>query len=449
MITCEINPDYSSVPGSARPEVLYLVHRFPFPPNKGDRIRTFNIIRHLSTRVRLSVATLSDEPVARSELQVLSRFCHRLEVIPLGSQRRHISGLKSLLAGGSISAGMFSSPGMTQVIRNWCRQVRFDEVLLSSSSMLPCLRAPELAEIPAVADLIDVDSQKWQDYAEHTAGVRRWLYQLESRRLGALEVRPPGNVRAVTLVSQAEADLYRAVCRQHQQPVMSLRASSVRAESASPSVHAIPNGVDLEYFSPAPPATESNCVFVGAMDYRPNINGVLWFCREVFPILRRRHPQAKFQIVGRNPHRQVQKLGQLPGVEVTGSVPDVRPWVARASAVVAPLQIARGLQNKVIEAMAMAKPVIGTPEALTGLSVRSGEHILEASEPHEFAAAIERCFSDSVLCRQLGQSARRYTEQHHDWSRNLSGLSQLLMAGNWEAGVQSSSAAEEVALTDA
>lgn len=393
--------------------VLYLVHRFPYPPDKGDRIRTYNIIRFLAARCRLSVAALADEPVAAEHAAALSAHCDELHVASLRSPGRWIRAGWSVLRGRTVSEGAFASPELSRTLRRWSSDRRFDAVLVSSSSMLAYLDVPGLCDVPAVADLIDVDSEKWRQYASSTRGPQRLLYGLEARRLRALEADLRPSVRAVTLVSPPEADLYRRIS----------------AATSVADVHALTNGVDLDYFRPDDRSAgdvSPTLVFLGAMDYRPNIDAVCWFCREVWPNLRQSRPNAIFEIVGRRPADEVRRLAELPGVRVTGAVPDVRPHLARASAVVAPLRIARGIQNKVLEAMAAGRPVVASPQALEGLDVRHDEEVLAAESPSEWTTTLSDLLDGPELRQRLGTSARRYVERHHDWNVRLSPLADLL-----------------------
>jgi sugar transferase (PEP-CTERM/EpsH1 system associated) len=219
-----------------------------------------------------------------------------------------------------------------------------------------------------------------------------------------------GWARAVLLVAQAEADLFRQVC-------------------PTGLVQAVTNGVDLDYFAPhaGPEAEEPcRCVFVGAMDYLPNVDGARWFCREVWPAVRRRWPKASLALVGRSPAPEVQALARIPGVEVVGSVPDVRPQVARASVTVVPLRIARGVQNKVLESLAMGKATVVSPPPLEGLRAAPGEHLFLAHSPAEWVECLTRLFEGPALRRQLGTAGRVYAEENHCWERCLSPLGDLL-----------------------
>jgi polysaccharide biosynthesis protein PslH len=407
---------------NARQNILCLVHRVPYPPDKGDRIRAFHLLRYLAQQAAVHLVCLADEPVKPETLVSLRRYCERVAVVPLGLSR-WLRAMTSLLRGRTITEGAFQTPALTAILRNWATEVRFDAMLASSSAMAPYFRMEELRHIPAVVDLVDVDSQKWLDYAAAGAGWRSWLYRAEGRRLRALEGPLPSWVRAVTLVSEPEADLYRQFC--------------------SPGrVGAIRNGVDLDYFSPRAETIEPACVFVGALDYRPNVDAACWFCEEVWPAVHRRFDRAKLWLVGRRPVAAVQRLACIPGVEVVGQVPDVRPWVARAAVVLAPLRLARGLQNKVLEALAMSKAVIASPPALAALDVEPGVHALSASSPAEWTEAVLRLLGDESLRLQLGIAGRAYVEEHHHWDRCLEPLADLL--GLQESTTQPALASEPV-----
>jgi sugar transferase (PEP-CTERM/EpsH1 system associated) len=399
---CDCGP--RTVPPSL-PDILYLVHRVPYPPDKGDRIRAFHLLRFLASRARVHVACLSDEPIA-GPLPGLQRFSTRLAVIPV-SRTRWARGLTSLFCGGSVTEGAFVSARLRAIVRQWAAETHFHGCLASSSGMVPYLRLPELRDVPAVIDLVDVDSQKWLDYAATTRGWRSWLYRLEGNRLRRLERDLPSRARAVTLVGEAEAELYRGFCR-------------------SGIVQAVTNGVDLDYFHPTPATADPVCVFVGALDYLPNIDGAVWFCREVWPEVLRRQPQARLQLVGRRPGAAVLRLAEVPGVEVVGQVPDVRPHVARAAVVVVPLRIARGVQNKVLEALAMSKATVVSPLARQGLAARPGIELREAATAQDWVREILDLFADADLRLALGSAGRRYVEERHRWNTCLQGFATLL-----------------------
>jgi sugar transferase (PEP-CTERM/EpsH1 system associated) len=388
---------------NAPPRVLYLTHRVPFPPDKGDRIRNYHLLRQMAARGWVWLGCLADEPVSPESVAELARLCERVAVVPTGRVARWVRAGWSLLRGNSLSEGAFAGPGLRRVIREWAAEVRFDAAIVSASSLAPYLERDGPADVPTVVDLVDVDSQKWLDFAAASRGTRRWLYQLEAARVRKVEQRLPTWARAVSVVSRAEADLYDAI--------------------VGPGVATVAtNGVDLGYFGPTEGPTDRACVFVGALDYLPNVDAVVWFAREVWPRLRAEFPDAEFRVVGRNPAAAVRSLAAVPGVRVVGPVPDVRPHLARAAVAVVPLRLARGVQNKVLEALAMGKPTVAASAALAALRAVPGEHLLAASTPDEWVAAVGGLFTDPRRCRELGTAGRRYVEEHHDWARCLEPL---------------------------
>jgi sugar transferase (PEP-CTERM/EpsH1 system associated) len=390
-----------------QPRVLYLVHRTPYPPDKGDRIRAYHLLRFLSRHAAVHLATLADEPADAATYSALRECCERVEVIPVGRYSRWLWALASLARGRTVSEGAFRSSPLRALVRRWARETRYHACLASASSLAPYLHLSELQGVPAVVDLMDCDSQKWFDYAAASRGPLAWLYHTEGRRLRRLEQELPTRARALTVVSDVEAE----ICR--------------RFAPDSP-LHVIRNGVDLDYFRPVACPREPACVFVGALDYRPNVDGACWFCDEVWPTLHKARPEAKLYLVGRRPAPAVRRLAGRPGVELVGQVPDVRPFLARAAVSVAPLRLARGVQNKVLEALAMARPTVASPPSLAGLRARPGTHLLAATTPDEWVAAVLRLLDDEGLARQLGAAGRRYTEEHHCWERCLEPFRSLL-----------------------
>jgi sugar transferase (PEP-CTERM/EpsH1 system associated) len=394
------------MPKLVRPNVLYLVHRLPYPPDKGDRIRAFHLLKYLARYSAVTLACLADEPVEDNACSALERYCERVAIIRLG-HARWLRAFASALRGQTITEGVFYTPALAAMVRRWAQETEFQACVASASSMVPYLSVKELQMVPAIVDLVDVDSQKWLDYAAASRGPKAWLYRMEGQRLRGLEKDLPLWASAITLVGKAEADLYRSFC-------------------APGPVHVVTNGVDLDYFQPCADSGGEGCVFVGALDYRPNVDGANWFCREVWPEILRRRPDTKLRLVGRRPAPAVRRLGELPGVEVVGQVADVRPQVAGAAVVVVPLQIARGVQNKVLEALAMARATVASPQSLAGLRAKPGVHLMEAASPEQWVEVLLQLLDNQDLRRRLGAAGRRYVEEHHRWSGCLEPLGRLL-----------------------
>lgn len=395
-----------------RPRVLYLVHRVPYPPDKGDRIRNFHILKFLSQCANVDLACLADEPLNASATAVFDRLCQRWQICQMGPFHRRFAAAASLACGRTLSEGAFSSRDLRRVLGRWTTEMRYDAVIVSSSAMMQYLDMRELRNVRAIVDFIDVDSEKWLEYSRAAVPPLSWLFALEGKRLRKVECNLRPNVASIVLVSDDEVNLYRRECRDFP-------------------VHAVGNGVDLEYYAAMPPHDATGafgCIFVGAMDYPPNIDAAVWFAREVWPQIGRRFKQARFLIVGRNPSKSVRKLATIPGVEVTGTVADVRPWYAESAVAVAPLRIARGIQNKVLEAMAMSLPTVVSPQALCGLSARPGDEVLVANSPDDWTEDVCRLLHDRSLRGQIGHAGRRYVERHHSWSNRLRPFEDLLHA---------------------
>ena len=390
---------------TALPDILFVTHRLPFPPDKGDRIRTFHLLRYLSKSARVHLASLADEPVSGEAAKLLGEMCARVTAVPLG--RFHwMRGLTAVPLGGTISEGVFRSKGLAQIVRAWAGDTRFHGAVASATSVAHYLRLPGLERATKVVDSVDVDSQKWFDYAAMARPPKSWVYRLEGRRLRKREQQICGWADAVTLVSDREAAMMREFV-------------------GSPKIVSVTNGVDLHYYSPAPPGPESGCLFVGALNYMPNVDGITWFARTVWPELRHNRPEAVLRIVGRKPVAAVKELASIPGVEMIGAVNDVRPHLAAAAVVIAPLRIARGLQNKVLEAMASGKAIVSSSAALAGFGFPDLP-ALAAAEPRDWSEKISYLLTNDGERRRIGLAGRIYAELHHQWSACLEPFGRIL-----------------------
>ncbi len=391
--------------------ILYLAHRIPYPPNKGDKLRAFRHIEHLSRRHCVWCACFVDTPADRQFIEPLARCCHDLVAIPIGRVPSVLRGLAGLLAGGTMTESFYRHDAMTDALRVWSERVTFDVVVAFSSSMAQyALRVPAQRR---VLDLCDCDSQKWLDYAAASHRPARWLYEAEGHRLAVKERTWLEAFDATLLITEAEA-------------------ASMRATAPSRNPHVLTNGVALPDVGITSVYNRAACFslrdrsrglkpaarvvgFVGVMNYRPNVDAVCWFVDQCWPDVRRAYPDAVFRIVGRSPVRRVRRLSRVSGVEIVGGVKDVGDEVRRFDVSVAPLRIARGLQNKVLEAMAAAKPAVLTTKAAMGINARDGEDYLIADTPDRIAGAVVRLLSDPTERDRVGSNARRFVATDHRW----------------------------------
>jgi sugar transferase (PEP-CTERM/EpsH1 system associated) len=323
--------------------------------------------------------------------------------IPRGRQR--CRALLRLAAGGSATVAYFQSPELQARVAAVLTQP-VDLIIVSSSSMAPYV--PRHVSAPVIVDFVDVDSDKWLQYGRRLPFYKAWLFRVEGTRLRRCELAAAQRASASLVATRPEEALLGSF-----------------APWAPATV--IPNGVDLEYFAPpARPADGMTIVFTGAMQYVPNVDAVRYFCDAILPRVRARCPDSRFVIVGKDPAPAVQRLGSRPGVLVTGAVPDVRPFLRSATVAVAPLRIARGVQNKVLEAMAMGVPVVATGKAHEGLDARPGEHLLVEDDPALFADAVVRLLGSRGLRDQLSRAGRQFVEARHSWAASMAELDEVI-----------------------
>lgn len=399
---------------AARPRaglrILYLCHRVPYPPDKGEKIRAFHQIRFLARRHKVHLLTLADGPVP--DLAPLEALCERVEVFPLSRPAAYVrSALRAALP-RPLTLSFFESKEMSARLRELARSERFDVQVVFCSAMAPY--AELMPEVPAVLDMVDVDSAKWAQYARFAPLPLRPVYALEARRLRRYEVSLAGRFRRVFLATGNETRLYKT------------GAPEARVET-------VMSGVDTDFFQALdlPKSPHPTLVFTGQMDYFANVDGVVHFAKNVFPRLRRRFPDLEFLIVGRSPVPAVRDLGELPGVQVTGAVGDVRPFLARAWAMVAPLRIAQGVQNKALEAIASNLPLVCTERVLAGLSdggFRHGRDLLAADTDEGLERAVAAVIEDAALRERLAESARQRLLAHYRWTPILERFEELVGA---------------------
>jgi sugar transferase (PEP-CTERM/EpsH1 system associated) len=387
--------------------ILFVCHRVPYPPKRGGKIRPFNIIRHLHGQGhRVTVASLARTDAELAEARELSQHCTEVLAEVLPDRIAYPQMVARLPTPAPSSFGYFWSNRLARRIEAAARATRFDLVFVHCSSVASLVEG--VAAPLRIIDFGDMDSQKWREYAGHRPFPLSFGYWLEAVKLERRERRIAQAFDLATCTTRAELE-------------------SLRALGATGPSDWFPNGVDAGFFAPDDTPYEPDLIaFVGRMDYFPNQQGVTGFCRDILPALRARRPGVRFAIVGADPPESIRALAREPGVEVTGSVPDVRPHVRRAALTVAPLAIARGTQNKILESMAMGVPVVCSREASGGVDAVAGEHLLVASEPGEWVEAIDRVLGDAALRTRLAVAGRERVLSHHSWAASMRRLDGII-----------------------
>jgi sugar transferase (PEP-CTERM/EpsH1 system associated) len=393
--------------------ILFLAHRIPYPPNKGDKLRAYQVLNHWSKRHTVHLGCFIDDPEDLQHCDLLRERCASTYFARLHPKLARVRASSAFLTNDPLSLPYYRDRGLASWVRGVMASEKPQCAFVFSSVMaqyvLSSVGPPRL-----LVDFVDVDSEKWADYAATKSFPLQQIYRREARQLLRFDRRVAAKADASMFVSEAEAELFRK------------RAPELREK-----VFAIPNGIDSTYFSPknAGPKPDFGgtpvIVFTGHMDYWPNVEAVVWFSDNVLPKLRLRYPDAIFYIVGSRPSASVKALSLRPGIMVTGAVPDVRPYVGHADAVVAPMRIGRGIQNKVLEGMAMGRPVIVTPQALEGIDASPNRHLLVARDSEEFVGHVEKIL-DPVLAKRIGAAARKRVLHGYSWGDSLAKYDELL-----------------------
>lgn len=403
--------------GSQRPiravkDLLFLAHRIPYPPDKGDKIRSFHELRHLSASFRIHLGAFVDDPEDWLHAERLNDYCASIHLLPLDRRTARLRSLAGFFTGQALTVPFYRDRRMSRWVQATVRDRHISAALVFSSAMAQYAAGLPIAR--CVLDCVDVDPQKWLQYAGTKRWPASWVYRREGRRLLAHDRAMAARFDRILFVSRKEADLF----------------AGLAPESAD-RVTVLENGVDAGYFFaggdyPDPYGGDgSTMVFTGAMDYWPNVEGVLWFVGEVFPSIRARCPGARLCIVGSRPHHSILALQGMPGIEVTGRVADVRPYLAHARLALAPLMIARGVQNKVLEAMAMGKLLLATPAALEGIELGPEIDVMIAEGAEEWIRLATDALSTAPL-KVHSTANREFVLRRYDWGSNLRGLKGLL-----------------------
>ena len=394
-------------------EILFLCHRMPFPPDRGDKIRSYNLLQRLTEIAPVHVGCFADDDRDMGFADDMAQISASQRVLRR-DRSRIVAGLTGLARRQPLLVSLFDNPALHKWVARTLAERPIRVVVAYSAQMAHFV--PTLPTgVRFLMDFVDFDSAKYAAYGTQGSGPMAWINRREGRMLLNFERQVAARADISAFVSEAEAALFRT-------------ASTLGPDR----IVAIENGVALDYFDPAAdfPAVDHGdgplLVFTGQMDYRPNVEAVDSFAHHILPAIRTVHSDARFAIVGRNPTKAVTALSDLPGVIVTGGVPDVRGWLAAADVVVAPLRIARGIQNKVLEAMAMARPVVASPQAAEGIDATNERDFCVAANPAEEAAKVIALLADPAHAARLGAAARTRMEARYRWSATLARLPDLL-----------------------
>ena len=380
-----------------RPQVLVITHRFVYPPDRGDRIRTWNIVQQLSRHADVSLACLTDEAIHIADWQVVFDQVKRLAIHPIPTGGAVAGLARSIVNGRSVTANTFYSAAMHRTVREWATDNPFDAALAVCSSTARYLEGLPIDR--CYVDLVDVDSRKWSDYAAGSFGLRKFVYQRESRQLAAYE-QQLARTHNLFVTCDREARAMTDVL-----PDAKVTVARNGAEGLSGQMMA----------GQCPPTV----VFTGVLDYKPNIDGLAWFIRQVWPGVYQDVTGARFDIVGRGGGRLIRQLADVPGVRLVGAVPDTTPYLFNSRVAVAPLHVARGVQNKALQAMAAARPVVATSQVHDGLTVNGRCPCIVPESADRWTQTLVELLSHAPLATSFGIRGRLFVAQHYQWSLSL------------------------------
>lgn len=391
-------------------KILFLAQRVPFPPNKGDKLRSFNEIKFLSQKHEVHLACLTDQKSDNQYQEELLKYCSSVEIIYLPRIVAKLATLVALFSKKPLTLANFHSSKFAGKVLSMLQDRQFELIFVYCSSMAQYVE--KTTKVPRFIDFVDVDSEKWAQYACYARPPMRWIYQLESKRLRAYERLLSRTFQHGFLVSAKETEDFQRLVS--------------RALPLTPIV----NGVDSELFQPATePYSPNNLVFTGAMDYFANVEAVLYFAREILPLIKNSVPDVIFYVVGSNPTQELIALAKAtPHIVVTGYVDRVQPYFARSSVFVAPMRIARGLQNKILEAMAMGVPVVTSPLGYEGILAVPDRDLFVADQPNEFAEKVVRLIKQPEIRNRMAINGRLVIETSYQWGKNLAALDSIIAA---------------------
>lgn len=378
--------------------ILFLAHRLPYPPNKGDKIRSFWELMMLGRSHSVDLFTFYDDPWDEKEVAGASKYCRSCYAEPLSPMGSRIRAMSAVIARQSFSNAFYYSRTMMMRISEAVKVRPYDLIFVFGSAMAQY--AEPWPSIPTILDCVDVDSDKWMQYSRRSRRPMAYLWMIEGRRLEKAECSYVAKFANTLLCTDAEANL-------------------LRTKVPAGRINVLQNSLDMGYFRPSAVDIPENIrrlqpylLFSGQMDYFPNVDAVQWFVREIFPIIRRRAPDVKFVIAGRNPSLSVKRLAVDDSIHVTGSVPDMRPYLRGAKVAAAPMRIARGVQNKILEALAMDVPVVASSGAAKALPSEISSLVAAEDEPNGIAdRVLEYLSGNGGGNGQLRAAVGRYVEE--------------------------------------
>jgi len=388
--------------------IFFVCRRVPFPPDRGDKIATFNEIRHLSKNHEVHVFCLADGDQDLDNVAGLHQHVDGVTAVPVTPLAIKLRALKALFLGGSLSVAAFNEARLHAAIRGKFADLNPDLIIVYSCNVAQF--AEPFTGVPRIMQFAELDSARWGQYAERSRRPLKWIYQVEQQRFLAYE---------------------RHIARTFSHALVHtpLEKSDFERLVDGVPVILVGNGVDLDYFrSAGHPKQPASIVFTGVMDYLPNIDAVVWFCDKSLPIVQAQIPEATFLICGSRPTTAVRRLAERRGVTVTGRVTDTRPYLDGAEVFVAPLRMGRGIQNKLLEALAMGLPCVASNAAWRGTVLPEGEGILTADDPKEFAEHVVRLLRDRDFRSAMARKARAAVEANYRWEAQLAPLDRLIAA---------------------
>ncbi len=400
--------------GDDRPDLIFISHRIPYPLNRGEKIRGYNLITHLAKSYRVHLGCLIDDAADWEHVAHLRTICAEVAAFGIDRRVQKLKSLARLRPGRPLMLDYYFHSGLRRWVDRTVARGHAEIIYIFSAAMAPY--ALHFERGGKILDMQDIDSQKWAAYAQKARGAMRRVWAREARTLFAYERHAAMACDITFFVTEEET-----------------RRFAELAPETADRLTWIEMGVDMDRFSPAiafgSPYSGAgpHLVFTGNMDYWPNADAVIWFVNQVLPQLRARLADVQFHIVGNNPGPEVKRLARHAGVEVTGRVPDTRPYIAHADVSVSPLRMARGVQNKVLEAMALARPVIASPQAFEGIRATAGRDLLVAEDAEQMTRAIAEVIEGRYP--ELGGNGRRVIEQRYGWPAILGRLDACLARG--------------------